>query len=883
MESVLSLVSTVPFPPLVATFAVLGMVVLLLLLADVVAARNRAMRRHFDKGEAVSDLLTYSSVIDDGIVLNKNGSLTVAWHYRCEDAANAPTTDREIWSERLNLAFRNLGTQWVVHVDSFRRACPFYTPRELSKFPDRVSRAMDEERRAFFESSDTMYEGSNVLTVTWFPPMRREQKLASVLIDDPDAGADDVAGNADPDVLATFRRELVKLENNLSSVFTLERLKACREETEYGVVVKDRLLEWLHYCLTGLNHSIALPEVPTDIARLIGGQEMVGSLDLRIGDKFVRVVSLNKELPPESYPGMLNALSMLPCECRWSSRFIFLDQHEALARLEKERKKWLQRDRGFSDRVTKTPNPRLNHNAVVMAEDTQAMINEVEGGHFAAGYFTSNIVLMDEDPERLEQSANYVAKMAGELGFPAQVEQLNNLDAFLGTLPGHCVENIRAPIVTTMNFADMIPSTTIWTGAAECPCPLYPPLAPALMHCVTSGQTPFRLNFHVRDLGHTIIFGPTGAGKSVFLAMAAAQFLRYDGMTVYAFDKGNSMYALCKAVDGQHYNIAGDERQVRHADGSVEMVANYAFCPLQYLEDQNDVAWAAQWIETLAALGGLDVKAGHRDAIMKTLKTMQGRKDCSLEDFATQLTDAEVREALGDYRLNGIMGYMLAADKDELRLDARGGMAVFEIEELMGMGDPKYSLPVLLYLFRRIERSLKGQPAVIFLDEAWLMLDHPVFSAKIREWLKVLRKANCAVIMATQSLSDATGSSILDVIRESTATKIFLPNPYARHEETAAVYRRMGLNAQQIRIIAEAVPKRQYYYTSEMGSRLFELALGPLQLAFTAVSDKESVATVKELVAQYGDAGWVEEWLKIKGVNPRLLRHGEAREGGMAV
>ena len=129
------------------------------------------------------------------------------------------------------------------------------------------------------------------------------------------------------------------------------------------------------------------------------------------------------------------------------------------------------------------------------------------------------------------------------------------------------------------------------------------------------------------------------------------------------------------------------------------------------------------------------------------------------------------------------MGHLLDAEEDGLSLS---DFTVFEIEELMNLGE-KYALPVLLYLFRRIERSLHGQPAAIILDEAWLMLGHPVFRAKIREWLKVLRKANCLVLMATQSLSDAANSGILDVIVESTATKIFLPNVYARDEDTAAL------------------------------------------------------------------------------------------------
>ena len=108
----------------------------------------------------------------------------------------------------------------------------------------------------------------------------------------------------------------------------------------------------------------------------------------------------------------------------------------------------------------------------------------------------------------------------------------------------------------------------------------------------------------------------------------------------------------------------------------------------------------------------------------------------------------------------------------------------------MNLGQ-KYALPTLLYLFRRIERDLHGQPAAIILDEAWLMLGHAAFREKIREWLKVMRKANCFVLMATQSLSDAANSGILDVIVESTATKIFLPNVHARDQDTAALYRRM--------------------------------------------------------------------------------------------
>jgi type IV secretion system protein TrbE len=101
---------------------------------------------------------------------------------------------------------------------------------------------------------------------------------------------------------------------------------------------------------------------------------------------------------------------------------------------------------------------------------------------------------------------------------------------------------------------------------------------------------------------------------------------------------------------------------------------------------------------------------------------------------------------------------------------------------------------------------------------------------------------------------------------ESTATKIFLPNVYAREDETAALYRGMGLNNRQIEILAGAIPKRQYYFVSEQGRRLYELALGPLALAFVGATDLDSINAIKKLEATFGDQ-WVEEWLKSRGVN----------------
>ena len=118
-------------------------------------------------------------------------------------------------------------------------------------------------------------------------------------------------------------------------------------------------------------------------------------------------------------------------------------------------------------------------------------------------------------------------------------------------------------------------------------------------------------------------------------------------------------------------------------------------------------------------------------------------------------------------------------------------------------------------------------------------------------------------MMATQSLTDAVKSGMLDVLIESCPTQIFLPN--AKAEQFAEIYSQFGLNSRQIEIIKNGRPKRQYYAFTPEGSRLFDLALNPLALAFVGVSDKEELAELKQTINEYGDA-WYLPWLDLKKV-----------------
>jgi type IV secretion system protein VirB4 len=518
---------------LIAVLGILFLCVLALRIRAAGEGRRLKQRRSGDAG--LADLLNYAAMVDDGVLVGKNGSFMAAWAYRGEDNASASAEQRNLVSFRINQALSQLGSGWMIHVDAVRRPAPHYPPRGLSHFPDAVTLAIDEERRKLFESLGAMYEGHFVLTLTWFPPLLAQRRFVELMFEDDAAPPDHKARTRG--LIEAFKRECLGIESRLSAAVQLTRLQGKRAVAEDGnETTHDDFLRWLQFCITGMDHPVQLPRNPMYLDQLLGGQELWGGVVPRIGTKFVQVVAI-EGFPNESHPGILSALSELSCEYRWSSRFIFMDPHEAVAHLEKYRRKWRQKIRGFFDQVFNTHIGVVDQDAMSMVADAEAAIAEVNSGQVGQGYYTSVVVLMDEDRVNLEALARRLEKAINALGFAARIETINTLDAYLGSLPGHGVENVRRPLMNTMNLAHLLPTSTIWTGQIEAPCPMYPPHSPALMQCVTQGATPFRLNAHVRDVGHTFVFGPTGSGKSTLLGAIVAQARRYPGMALYCFDK----------------------------------------------------------------------------------------------------------------------------------------------------------------------------------------------------------------------------------------------------------------------------------------------------------------------------------------------------------
>lgn len=793
---------------------------------------------------AFVDLLNYAALVRDGVVMGKDGSLIGGFLFRGPDVASATPDERNALTSRINSVLSRLGTGYTMHVDAIRYQSNHYPSPSASFFPDEVTRRIDEERRRSFEEEGSHFESTYALFITFQPPRKDERRLTKMMF----SGGRDSEEKAETKVIDSFNDTLSQIERELSGVITLSRLSLEIKEAGNPPLMVDHLLSLINWCITGNQHHMLLPPCGMYLDSLLGGDDFCAGIAPRLGPSSIGVVSIFG-LPPWSSPNMLSLLDAIPGEYRWNTRFIFLDTHHAIAEMKKFRRKWQQRIRGFSDQVFQTTRGVLDRDALSMVEESEEAMALALSRGVSFGFYTSSIIVRHVDEQVLRERLDSIASLINGIGFQARVESLNAVEAFLASLPGHTIENVRRPLISSQNLSDLLPLTALWAGRQECPCPFYPPASPPLLVARSHGATPFRLNLHVGDVGHTLIFGPTGAGKSTLLSLIVAQFFRYEGAQVFCFEKGASMLPLVRALNGKHLDVG--------KDGDLEL------CPLSFAADgEASFLKALQWLETVMALQNITLEPLHRTRMTEALARLVRSGSFSLHDYRMELQDKTLREALSFYTVDGPAGHLLDGETNELELSR---FQVFELESLLGMGDTVV-LPVLLSLFEAIEKKLTGAPSLIVIDEAWVVLGHPAFREKLREWLKVLRKANCAVVLATQSLSDASRSGIFDVLLESCPTKILLPNPVAKTPAACDFYRAIGLNDKELSIIAEEVrPKRDYYYLSPEGKRLFELNLGPFALSLCGASGRGDLSRIRELYSEKGE-DWIEEWIRERGV-----------------
>lgn len=805
-------------------------------------------REHQAEPAGLADELNWGFLVDEGIVLMKDGAFLTAFQYRGPDLGSATQEELDALAAQLNDALLPYGDGWMFHVDALRAPAAAYPE---SRFPSPVLARIDAERREAFRSSRPQFVSEYVLSATFLPPRELYSQIAKLFVQ----GAPD--GVNWSGMLGTFVDAIGLLERRLASRLLVQRLDS------------SALVTHLHRCLTGLPHRVTAPRHGAYLNTVLASQELTGGFVPRVGDLNLGIVSI-VAYPDQVGIGSLDVLNSLPFRARWSSRFIPVSQQAADRFIKRAQRQWFMGRKGMTSflREVAAKDQRASEwrerqeaelfhdrDATDMAQDAAQALAENRSGAVRFGFATQVVVVMDEDADQTRAHARAVQTILQDRGFTARIESVNAIDAFFGTLPGHGYPNLRRPLLHTANIAALWPVTGIWPGLGENPSQYFPPGSPPLMHVATDGSTPFRLNLHVGDVGHALVVGATGGGKSTFVGLTVAQWQRYDRAQTFVFDVGYSHWLLARAAGGCHYDIGA---------GRLDTIA---FQPLADIDRDSERTWAAAWLEILLEMQGVVVTLARRARLYHALELVaeEERPYRTLTELTVQLQDAELTAALKPYTVGGSYGRLLDAESDAV---GTAPYQVFELKHLMDMDD-KVLVPVLLYLFRRVERQLDGAPALIVIEELWAPLMRSVFANRIKQWLLTLRKQNAAVMLVAHSLAQLDAVPAKQVLIESCPTKVLLPNADAGSSANLPLYRDLGLNDREIALVAGAVPKRDYYVMSPLGSRMVTLDLGAIARAFLGTPEGLTIdamrRSVEALAAREGE-NWPTAWLEELGV-----------------
>ena len=794
-----------------------------------------SLREYRNKADRLADFLPWAALVAPGVVLNKDGSFQRTSRFRGPDLDSATPAELVATTARLNSALRRLGSGWSIFVEAVRRPALDYP---VCAFPDPASALVERERAAQFAEEGAHFESRYFLTFLWMPPAEDAARAESWLYE----------GKAEKGV---DPREL--LEGFADRTDRLLRLfEGFFPEVQW--LDDGETLSYLHSCISTRLHDVRVPETPMHLDALLADEPLTGGLEPRLGAAHLRTLTVIG-FPSATFPGLLDELNALGFAYRWSTRAIMLDKSDATKLLSKIRRQWFAKRKSVAailkEVMTNEASVLVDSDAANKAEDADAALQELGADHVGLALVTATVTVWDEEPALAAEKLRLVEKVIQGRDFTCVTEGMNAIEAWLGSLPGHVYGNVRQPPISTLNLAHMMPLSAVWAGLEHDAHFNAPPL----FYAKTEGSTPFRFSLHVGDVGHSLVVGPTGAGKSVLLAMMALQFRRYAESQIFAFDFGGSIRAAALACGGDWQDLGSSLSE--DSDEAVLLQ------PLARIDEPAERNWASEWLQAILAAEGVALDPETKDHLWSALSSLASAPvaERTLTGLAVLLQSQALKQALAPYCVGGPFGRLLDAESERL------GEASFQAFETEGLTGSAAAPAVLSYLFHSIEGRLDGSPTLIIIDEGWLVLDSPAFAAQLREWLKTLRKKNASVVFATQSLADIETSAIAPAIIESCPTRIFLPNDRAVEPQILGIYRRFGLNDRQIEILSRATAKRDYYCQSSRGNRLFELGLGEVALAFAAASSKSDQLAMSRIIEEHGRSGFAVHWLRYRGLH----------------
>ncbi|NNC59837.1 MAG: VirB4 family type IV secretion/conjugal transfer ATPase [Erythrobacter sp.] len=709
------------------------------------------------KEARAGDRLPYARLENESTLLLRDGSLMTAIQvpgllFETEDseALNAHAATREV------VLRSTLDSRFVLYHHVIRRRVAIELDAE---FPDPLTRHIDARWQ------EKLGSGSLFVNDQFITLIRR-----------PARGKAGLAERAGKFLSKRRRSEVVADHRDLRSLkAAVGGLVAALQP--YGASVlgeyqgatgspNNETLELISALYNGEMRPVRRPSDETDIGGMLPYRRVSFGLDAieqrGAGEPdFSAILSL-KDYPEATSPGLLDGLLRLPFEMIVTETYAPQERTTARERIDLS----LRRLRSVDEEAT------------AERADMAAARDALGNGAVGFGEHHLSVLVRETTLPRLDDASAACAAALADTGAVVVREDTNLEPAFWAQFPGNEAYVVRRAMISSANMASFGSLHGFALGQAE-----NNHWGDAVTLLETTSSTPFFFNFHHGDLGNFSVIGPSGSGKTVVMNFLAAQAQKFKPRTIL-FDKDRGAELFIRGIGGRYDRIYAGEATGFNPLAMPDNAANRAF-----LRDWLGVLLKAEGAEELQMIAHAVDAAYENDASLRRLRHFRELLSGSRRPQAGDLADR-----LSAWINSGENAWLF--DNAEDRLDLENSTLGFDMTALLE--NPRLRTPTMMYLFHRIEERLDGQPTMILIDEGWKALDDEVFAARIRDWLKTLRKRNALVGFATQSAADALDSRIATALVEQTATMIFMPNSRARAEDYCDGF---GLTAHELALI----------------------------------------------------------------------------------
>lgn len=817
-----------------------------------------------------AELAPWLTLVSDRVATTKDSSLLACFEFTGIDSDASTTSEINRLAELIDFASKAFVSHPITVWWTVKRVRSTFYPG--GNFPDPVSRKIDDARRREFESGKN-YINRHFLSVALRPevgaarylnrvqafmengenPVKSMVMGAQTMFSDQyafawDAVELDAAIDRFEETLTAFADPLRDLD--------LRRLEGDDMLTFFGACVSPTS------AFQGKVHAQDgwyLDSYVPDAAMEWYGQDLLkfeGDPDGE-GDQYVAALSI-KGWPEATQPGMVDSLLTLDGELTISQIFRFAGKEETEKHLKAIRShndllkhSW----KGYLSAAFKKgsfASSKINPARGRASDEANYALGEVSVNKAFYGWYNFTVLCHGKTPQATGNLARDALGVMRYGGVRPIRERQHLESSFRGTLPGGWKDVARWAFLEVPNMSDLAPVRGVLKGSLHNAYMTEQTgrTCSALAVLSTDHRTPFYFNFHVKDLGHTFIVGPSRSGKSTFINLLLSQWRKYYPCRVIIFDKDFSCKIPTLLQGGDHIDLTSSGNQIR-------------LNPLAMLGDEQHWEFLAQWLEILLTSRGYVLTSDDEKSVREAVEEVAhgSRSNWRLMSVYTSLPP-HLKKHLETWVGDGALARYFDNEEDSFSIS---DMTCIEMGEVLG--NTRVAKAFMDYAFYRIKCMLDENrtgtpvPTVIYIEECWFMLDDEAFEAKIRNWLKTLPKLLTNIVMCTQSMEDLAESKVFSAIRDNVPTRIFLPNLNATTESLAKLYRsQFELNDDQIHRIKTAITKRNYFITQPGIARMVECVLDAETLA--CLRSDSAAQGIFNRHYQSGREDWRETYLK---------------------